>query len=288
MAETANVRHAELPNAGAIFGSTPGMRAIRTQVELALQDDAPVLILGESGTGKQVIGRFLHTQSARQNGPFVKVKCGTLPVDLLEAEIFGKQTDTAEGARKNASMEIGADGTLFLNEICEMDLSLQQKLSRLLKTVNEGIHIQGSEPARANVRFVCTSSFDGGIGSEACEVSSELLQCFAHRIHLLPLRERKQDIPQLCDFLLEKLAREFGRPVPRLSPYALRALQQWKWPGNIRELENWIARIVIFGTEEAIGLDFNRQLIAWGEELPRRHRAVHASMVRGRRFRRRS
>ena len=92
----------------------------------------------------------------------------------------------------------------------------------------------------------------------------ELLGCFAHRVRLLPLRERKQDIPQLCDYLLEKFARDFGCPVPHLSSEALEVFLQWKWPGNVRELENWIARIVIFGVEEVVGLEFSRQLMAGG------------------------
>ena len=285
VSENTHLRHVELPDADLIFGSTAGMREIRTKVELALGDDAPVLILGESGTGKEVIGRFLHTHSARQNGPFAKVNCGAVPVSLLEVEIFGKDGDSQDDVRRNGAIDIAADGTLFLNEIGEMDMSLQQRLSRVLKPAHQRTRIQDSEEAGLNVRFVCASSFEGGIEASH-EVWPQLFQCFAHRIRLLPLRERKQDIPQLCEYLVEKFARNFGRPVPKLSSYVLGAFQQWNWPGNIRELENWIARIVIFGTEEAIGFEFRRQLGGLAEPSLRRHRATRAGASYSRRLRR--
>lgn len=284
--ETAQTfRRTELPSPEFIFGSTPGMREIRTRIELASKDDLPVLIEGESGTGKEVIGRFLHDLSGRREGPFVKVSCGAIPARLLEAEMFGYEKSTSGTIQetKNGSIGIAGDGTLFLDEVREMDLTLQQKLLRTLKTGHYGRQDSSQELA-VNTRFVCASSRDPQPGTEGDD--ERFLQCFVHRVRLKPLRERKQDIPQLCEYLVEKFARNFRRPVPSLSPYVLRAFQQWNWPGNVRELENWIARIVIFGTDEAIGLEFKRQLGVWSDASSRDHRATRLKLDRARRIRR--
>ncbi len=283
VADTAQTfRRTELPSAEFIFGSTPGMREIRTMIEQASQDTLPVLIEGESGTGKELIGRFLHDLSGRREGPFVKVSCGAIPARLLEAEMFGYEKNASGTIQetKNGSIGIAGDGTLFLDEVHEMDLTLQQKLLRTIETGQYGRQ-DGREELAVNTRFICASSQGPEAGTEGDH--EKFLQCFAHRVRLKPLRERKQDIPQLCEYLVEKFAQDFRRPVPSLSPDVLRAFQQWNWPGNIRELENWIARIVIFGTEEAIGLEFRRQLVDWGAEPPRTHRAIHAKVGRPRR-----
>lgn len=276
----------ELPGVDFIFGITPGMREIRTKIEQALEDDLPVLIEGESGTGKEVIGRFLHDHSTRGNGPFVKVNCGAVPVRLLEAEMFGYEncaSSTIQEA-KSGSIDMAARGTLFLDEIGDMDLRLQHKLLKTLETGQNGRR----EGLIVDTRFVCASSLDLPAAGRSGSFLQELLDCFPHRVQLKPLRERKQDIPQLSEYLAEKFARSFGRPVPRLSGYVLKAFQQWNWPGNIRELENWIARIVIFGSEEAIGLEFRRQFGLSAESWPREHRTTHVKQQRGRRIRRHS
>ena len=279
----------ELPASDLIFGSTAGMREVRRQVERALCDDLPVLIEGESGTGKEVIGRFLHHYSKRKDESFIKLNCAAIPTNLVGGELFGhKEKEGVVREARGGSINLASAGTFFLDEVSDLDLGLQGKLAEVLVPADDRRPGRSSEQT-VPARFVCATSVDLQAAAAKQSFLKELLGCFAvHRIVLLPLRERREDIPQLCEYLLARFAREFGRPIPRLSSYALHALQQWKWPGNIRELENWIARIVIFGTEEAIGLDFNRQLIAWGEELPRRHRAVHASMVRARRLRRHS
>jgi DNA-binding NtrC family response regulator len=291
-AETAHYsRRIELPESDLIFGRTVGMREVRGQLERAFQDDLPVLIEGESGTGKEVIGRFLHGHSARRAEAFIKLNCAAMPASLSEGELFRyvRMEGTVIRHDGGSSIQRASVGTVFLDEVGDLDLGVQARLARMLERRDRSPIDLGPEQRPASARLVCATSVDLEAQSARQGFVRDLLGCFSsHRIALLPLRERKEDIPQLCDYLLAKLAREFGRPVPRLSPYALHALQQWKWPGNIRELENWIARIVIFGTEEAIGLDFNRQLTAWGQELPRLHRAMHGKMVRARRLRRHS
>lgn len=280
------LRRNELPGVDFLFGSTPGMREIRMTIERASHDDLPVLIEGESGTGKELVGRFLHDLSGRREGPFVRVNCGALPAGLLEAEMFGYERGASGTIQetRNGSIGLASGGTLFLDEINDMDLTLLQKLMRTLETGRYGRQ-DGSEELEVTTRFICASSPERTAESRAVGCNEELLQCFAHRVRLKPLRERKQDIPQLCEYLVEKFARSFGRPVPQLSPYVIRAFQQWSWPGNVRELENWIARIVIFGTEEAIGLEFKRQLGTAGVAR-REHRATHMKSYRAKRSRR--
>jgi DNA-binding NtrC family response regulator len=276
----------ELPSTEFIFGSTAGMREIREKIERAAQDHLPVLIEGESGTGKEVIGRFLHKNGIRAEGPFLKLNCGGASARLLACEIFGLEKAKAATYPEHASGSIGvaSGGTLFLDEIDGMDSSLQQNLAHILQSGTYR-RIDGGEDLLVDARFVCATRIDLEAGVQS-HLVDELLGCFAHRVRLLPLRERREDIPQLCEYLLGKFARDFGRTVPQLSARAVEVLQQWKWPGNIRELENWIARIVIFGAEEVVGLEFRRQL-AGGEDVALQyHRASHPKSVRSRRQRR--
>jgi len=273
----------QLPLADFIFGSTPGMHEVRATLKAAQQDDLPVLIEGESGTGKEVIARYLHLCSQRATGPFVRVNCGAIPARQLEVEMFGSETGSSAGSAGdpgNSSVGLAESGTLFLDGILEMDPGLQQRVVQVLKSGRCG----AGERKRPSARIVCATSIDVQTAAISQAGAAESLSShFGYRVRLLPLRERKQDMPQLCQYLLDKFARSFGRPVPRLSPYVLESFKQWDWPGNIRELENWIARIVIFGTEEAIGLEFSRQM---GAREAFRYRAVRGDESRLRRGRR--
>lgn len=262
------------------------MREIRSKIERALQDNLPVLIEGESGTGKEVVGRFLHDHSVQRRGPFVKVNCGAVSAMLLEGEMFGYERVASSDVHeiRDGSIGLASGGTLFLDEIGDMDLSLQQKLAKTFETGRYGRQ-DGREELPVSARFICASSIDLDAGVRNQTTGERLLRCFPHRVRLLPLRDRKEDIPQLCEFLVRKFARNFGRPVPDLGRNVLEMFQQWNWPGNIRELENWIARMIIFGTEEAIGLEFSQQLLA-REGLPaRRHRSTYVKTGRARRSR---
>lgn len=279
-------RRPELPSAELIFGSSPEMRRIRHRVEEALQDDLPVLIEGESGTGKEILGHYLHKHSSRRQGPFVKVNCGAVPARLLEREMFGFEEDLSECGREtvNGSIGMASRGTLFLDELGEMDLTLQLRVAQMLKT-GRYRNEDGGADLRANARFMCSSRLELQANDAGGLVIGELLGCFPHRVRLVPLRERKADIPQICEYLAQKFARNFGRPVPRLSQSVLDAFKQWNWPGNIRELENWIARIVIFGTEEAIGLEFRQRMGVLIDVAPKGHRATSTNLKRGNRIR---
>lgn len=276
-------RRVELPRPEFIFGTTAGMREIRAKIERAADDNLPVLIQGESGTGKEILCRFLHEKRGSRDEPFLKLNCGAASANLAEGEIFGiEKTNATHGSEnKSGLINLASGGTLFLDEIEGMDMSLQGKVAHALES-GRYRRIEGREDLKVNTCFVCATSID--LEAELRNrVVDELLGGFVHRVRLLPLRERREDIPQLCEYLLGKFASDFGRPVPHLSSHAVEALQQWKWPGNIRELENWIARIVIFGAEEVVGFEFRRQLTAGEDPMAKYHHVSHPRSARMRR-----
>lgn len=271
----------QLPMADFIFGTTPGMQEARASLEAALRCDLPVLIEGESGTGKEIVARYLHLRSDRSMGPFVRVNCGATPGRMLDSEVFGRRRHTQgvrDGKTDLGSVGLASRGTVFLDEFAEMDLTLQARVLDALRT--HGRPGQGEEE---NARVLCATSVDLEGAVSGRKVLRELATEFVHRIKLLPLRERKKDLPQLCEYLVEKFAFNFGRPKPRLDGHVLEVFERWNWPGNIRELENWIARIVIFGTDEAIGGEFNQRT---GQlTVGRRRHGVRSNLTRFRRAR---
>jgi two-component system, NtrC family, response regulator AtoC len=253
---------AELPGQTVIFGGTPTMREIRSRIDSVLSVDLPVLIQGESGTGKELIARFLHARSSRRDAPFVKLNCSAIPANLLESELFGSEKGSFKGASEDRPglIEIAEGGTLFLNEIGDMNLDLQDKLLRLLRD-GSFTRIGGREERLGHIRVVCATNIDL---QKAVEVGTFREDLF-YRINVVslrpsPLRDRKTDIPQLCEYFLQKLSLQFRRNIPQLRPVTLQLLKQWDWPGNLRELENWIARAIILGDDEALGAELKRRL----------------------------
>jgi two-component system response regulator AtoC len=256
---------AELPGQTVIFGGTPTMREIRSKIDSVLLVDLPVLIQGESGTGKEVIARFLHARSSRRDAPFVKLNCAAIPANLLESELFGSEKDSLTGTSENRPglVEIAEGGTLFLNEIGDMSLDLQGKLLRLLHD-GSFTRIGGREKRLGRTRVVCATNVDLQKAVEMGTFREDLFyRINVVSLRLSPLRDRKTDIPQLCEYFLQKLSAQFRRSIPQLRPGTLQLLKQWDWPGNLRELENWIARAIILGDDEALGEELKRRL-----ELP--------------------
>jgi len=278
----------ELPSEAVLFGSTASMRKIRVKVEDALGNSIPLLIQGESGTGKELIGLFVHAHSILSGGPFLKLNCAAMSNGLLEVELFGAEKDAAPGANecKKGALEVAEGGTLFLDEISEMDLELQ---SRLLGVLRDGhfSRVGGKEKLVAHLRVICAARNDLEAAVTRRAFRQDLLSSLnSIRIQLPPLRDRREDIPLICNYLLEKLGRSYGKPTLLLSESALEILRQWRWPGNMRELENWIARIVVFGTEEVLGLEFTRQLASMSTVGQRKHRIAHLRVGTARRTRR--
>jgi two-component system, NtrC family, response regulator AtoC len=253
---------AELPDESVIFGSTSAMGEIRNQIHRVLGSDHPILIQGESGTGKEVIARFLHSRSGRREAPFVKLNCAAVPASLLESELFGYQKGAFTGAKEDRPglIEIAGGGTLFLDEIGELHRDLQAKLLHLLQD-GSFARIGDSEERVANIRVICATNVDllravdSGTFREDLFYRIEVIS-----LRLPSLRERKDDIPQLCEHFLEKLAKQFGRSAPLLNSETVRLLMQWNWPGNLRELENWVARAIILGDADALGMELRRRL----------------------------
>lgn len=242
----------ELPPENIYFGPSAAMQAVRQKVERAAGLNVPILILGESGTGKEVLARFVHQRSPWRDGPFVKVNCPAIPGTLIESELFGFQKGSFTGANasKPGRMEMAQGGTLFLDEIAELDASLQAKLLHVLQDGNF-TRIGDHEEKRMDARVVCATNRQLQHEIETGGFRSDLF----YRINVIAitlpsLRDRRDDIPYLAEYLREQFNRRFQREAPPLSKETLHLLQQRDWPGNIRELENCMARYVVLGSEE--------------------------------------
>ncbi len=232
---------------GAVVGGSPALRGVMRQVELVAPTDASVLILGESGTGKELVAREIHDRSARRDGPMIKVNCPSIPRELYESEFFGHVKGAFTGALKDRSgrFETADGGTLFLDEVGEIPLELQ---SRLLRVLQEGTYERvGSESTRkVDVRIIAATNRDLKKEAEQGRFREDLyyrLNVFP--IDVAPLRKRKEDIGPLAMHFLEIARKKMNRPMPRLTTARLLELQQYDWPGNIRELQNVIERAVI-------------------------------------------
>jgi len=247
----------DIPPDNIIFGHSEALQAIRSQLARVAGANVPVLITGESGTGKDIIARLIHGLSPWKSGPYVKVNCPAIPGTLLESELFGYEKGAFTGAfgSKPGRVEMAHRGTLFLDEISELDPSLQSKLLQLLQD-GQFCRIGAQEDKKVEVRVVCATNRDlqAEIGTGAFR------QDLFYRINVVNLRmpnlrERRCDIEDLAKYFLEYYNRRFNCRARPLSPEVLSVLQKYHWPGNIRELENLIKRYVILGHEEAITSD---------------------------------
>jgi two-component system, NtrC family, response regulator AtoC len=247
----------EVPPDNIIFGHSDAMRSIRTQLAKVSAANVPVLITGESGTGKDIIARLIHGLSPWKTGPYVKVNCPAIPGTLLESELFGYEKGAFTGAfgSKPGRVEMAHRGTLFLDEISELDPSLQSKLLQLLQD-GQFCRIGAQEDKKVEVRIVCATNRH----LEAEIESGTFRQDLYYRINVVnlrmpSLRERRGDIEDLCAYFLEFYNRKFNCRARPLSNEVMAVLQKYHWPGNIRELENLIKRYVILGQEEVITND---------------------------------
>jgi two-component system response regulator AtoC len=244
----------ELPPDEVIFGSSLAGEAVRFSAEMAATAHVPVLLQGQSGTGKEVLARYIHFRSSWGNGAFVKVNCPAIPGMLLESELFGYQKGAFTGAysSKPGRVELADRGTLFLDEIAELDLGLQAKLLQLLQD-GQFCRIGDQEERRVNVRVVCATNRPLEKEIRAGTFRQDLFyRINVLTIELQPLRDRLCDIPVLANFLFERHRTMLSRPAKPLSQNAIRLLQNYDWPGNIRELETVIKRYVLAGSESVI------------------------------------
>lgn len=244
----------ELPPDEVIFGSSPAGEAVRLSAEMAAATHVPVLLQGQSGTGKEILAQYIHCHSSWGNGAFVKVNCPAIPGTLLESELFGYQKGAFTGAysSKPGRVELADRGTLFLDEIAELDPALQAKMLQLLQD-GHFCRIGAQEERRVEVRVVCATNHQ----LEKEIRTGSFRQDLYYRINVLTielpsLQQRRRDIPVLVNYLLEKHGKNLNRSVRPLSDKVLGFLQSYTWPGNIRELETVVKRYVLSGSEAII------------------------------------
>ncbi len=230
------------------------LAAIREVLEQIADTDVAVLIQGESGVGKEVVARAVHRSSTRAHEAFVKVNCAALPGELLESELFGYEKGAFTGAtrRRPGKFEQADGGSIFLDEIGEMSPAAQAKLLHVLQDGTFS-RLGGNEEVSVSVRVISATNRPlEGLTASGGFREDLYFRLNVVSIHIPPLRERREEIPALVDHFLDRYTTHYGRPRPRLSPTLRSLLERHPFPGNIRELENWIKRLVVLGSEEPI------------------------------------
>jgi len=230
-----------------IIGKSPALESVLEQVEQVAPTDSTVLIQGETGTGKELIARAIHNLSARCGRPFIKLNCAAIPFDLLESELFGHERGAFTGAiaQKVGRFELADKGTLFLDEVGDIPPALQPKLLRVLQE-QEFERLGSTRTQQVNIRLVAATNRNLAEMVKRSEFRSDLyyrLNVFP--IPLPPLRARRDDIPALVEHFVELYSRRMDKPIDQIAPDTMSALASYPWPGNIRELQNFIERSVI-------------------------------------------
>ncbi len=241
------VLKADLEKKWQLVGDSEKMRALTQQIEMAAQSNSRVLILGESGTGKELVARLLHERSPRSNGPFIEVNCAAIPQELIESELFGHEKGSFTGAseRKIGKFELANEGSLFLDEIGDMTLQTQAKVLRVLES-QVFQRVGGAKSIKVDVRIIAATNKDLSEEVKKGGFREDLFfRLNVIPITVPPLRERKDDIPQLAKFFIEVFASDSGTRPKGLEPEVARMFQSYSWPGNIRELRNAVERLMI-------------------------------------------
>ncbi len=240
-----------------IVGNSKPIKQIQKKISAAASTNARVLITGENGTGKELIARSIHFQSKRSNKPFIEVNCAAIPENLIESELFGHEKGAFTGAitQKKGKFEIANTGTIFLDEVADMSLATQAKVLRVLEQMNFQ-RIGGTENINIEVRVISATNKDIGAMIKNGSFREDLF----YRLNVVPihnpaLRERKQDIPLLIEHFLARFSQESGFPKKKISKDALNYLINYEWPGNIRQLKNFIERINVLVDKEEININ---------------------------------
>ncbi|MCI0363818.1 MAG: sigma-54-dependent Fis family transcriptional regulator [Phycisphaerales bacterium] len=232
-----------------IVGQEAGLKLVMQRVGLVARSDMPVLLLGETGSGKEVIARAIHTQSDRAGGPFMRINCGAIPPELIDSELFGHERGSFTGATSSRQgwFERSDGGTLFLDEVAELPLAAQVRLLRVLQD-GSFERVGGRQPMTVDVRIVAATHRDLPSLIDNGRFREDLwYRLAAFPVRLPPLRERLEDIPKLADHFAQKAARRFGLPVLSLNQNDVTLLTSYPWPGNVRELAAVIDRAAILG-----------------------------------------
>jgi formate hydrogenlyase transcriptional activator len=230
-----------------ILGNSPELLKLLDRVESAAPTDANILIIGETGSGKELIARAIHRRSVRKNGPLVTVNCGAIPSGLVESELFGhvKGAFTSASERRIGRFELANNGTLFLDEVGELPLETQVKLLRVLQE-QEFEPVGSNRTVKVNVRIIAATNRDLEKAVQSGGFRSDLY----YRLNVIPLRvpalrDRRSDIPQIVMAFLEQSANRMGKSIQSVSQETMRLLVDYSWPGNVRELQNIIERGVV-------------------------------------------
>lgn len=240
-----------------IIGQSPALLAALAKVERVAPTEATVLILGQTGTGKELIARAIHSRSTRRDKPFIKVNCAALPAGLVESELFGHEKGAFTGAntRRIGRFELAHGGTLFLDEIGEVSIDLQAKLLRVLQE-REFERVGGTTPIKTDVRIIAATNRDLLKGVQEKTFREDLFyRLNVFPIEMPPLKDRIHDIPLLVRFLVDKFAARIGRRIDHVSVQTMDRLKAYSWPGNVRELENVIERAIILASTETLEIE---------------------------------
>ena len=239
-----------------IVGNSRALVEVLRNVETVAPTDSTVLIMGETGCGKELIARAIHSRSGRKNRPLVKLNCGAIPTGLVESELFGHMKGAFTGAleRRIGRFELADGGTLFLDEISELPLDTQVKLLRVLQE-HEFEPLGSSRTIRVNVRIIAASNRDLDKAIQEGRFRADLY----YRLNVLPivlppLRQRRSDIPLLTSFFVERYSRQLGKPIMGVAQDTMEILSHYDWPGNIRELQNVIERAVVLSRGSVLRL----------------------------------
>ena len=238
-----------------LVGRSEAMQELFSLIQDVAESDSPVLITGETGTGKELVAKAIHAKSARCNGPFIAVNCGAFPEHLLESELFGHERGAFTGAHraKKGRLDLAHHGTLFLDEVGTVPLKMQVDLLRVLET-KEFHRVGGTAEIEVDFRTISATNRDL---HQAIE-KGEFRQDFFYRLnvislHIPPLRERRDDIPLLAEHFLDRYSRETNKDIDTINKASMAILKQYDWPGNVRELENAIERAVVIGKKRRLG-----------------------------------
>jgi len=232
---------------GTVTGNSVPMKALRQQIRLMAPTNGRVLIYGESGAGKELVGRAMHAESLRKDRPFVELNCAAIPEDYIESELFGYRHGAVPGGptEKRGTFERADGGTLFLDEVGDMSLKTQAKVLRALDE-QRFLPVGASHPIHVDVRVIAATNKD----LEEEIARGNFREDLFYRLNVIPffvppLRDRKEDIPLLVKEFLQQFGAEYGRPHVEMTEDALAALKQYHWPGNVRELRNLVERVII-------------------------------------------
>jgi DNA-binding NtrC family response regulator len=289
-----------LPAFHGIVGKSKEMQEIFSRIDKVAAGDASVCIYGESGTGKELVARAIHYSSARRDQPFVTLDCTAIPEGLMESHLFGhvKGAFTSAIDQRDGVFSLAHMGTLFIDELSELNLSLQAKLLRVIQT-REFVKVGGSKPIRSNIRLITATNKDPKRGVEDGTFREDLYYRVAVvMIRMPPLRERREDIPLLVEHYLRSFSAAYHKPIDGVAPEALDRMMEMPWPGNIRQLENFVEQAFVLAEGEILTeRDLFLEDPAWAsagaaelfepglplKEVERRHILRTLEMVRGNR-----